>query len=67
MLINYLKDETATDNRDNPSYSTINKMTYIKYLGLMFDYNMRWYMHVLNITTRLKTITCLINYIAYIK
>jgi len=48
------------DKRDSPRYSTINIMTKIKYLGLiplMFDYNMRWDMHVLNIITRLMTIT----------
>ena len=48
------------DKRDNPRYSTINRVNKIKYLGLMplmFDYNMRWNMHVLNIITRLMTIT----------
>ena len=45
------------DKRDNPSYSTINRVTKIKYLGLMFDYNMRLNMHVSNIITRLRTIT----------
>jgi len=44
------------DKRDNLSYSTINRVTKIKYLGLMFDYNMRLNMHVSNIT-RLRTIT----------
>lgn len=45
------------DNRDTPTYSTINRVTKIKYLGLMFDCNMRWNIHVLNIITRLRTIT----------
>lgn len=38
------------DEIDDPRFTTINRATKIKYLGLMFDNNMRWNMYVLNIT-----------------
>lgn len=36
------------NNIYNPNYSIINIVNKIKYLGLMFDYNMKWDIHILN-------------------
>lgn len=44
------------NNTDNTTYSKINRVTKVRYLGLTFDYNMRWRVHIQNITTRLRTI-----------
>jgi hypothetical protein len=44
------------NNTDNTTYSKINRVTKVRYLGLTFDFNMRWHVHIQNITTRLRTI-----------
>jgi len=44
------------DYSDNSTYSKINRVTKVKYLGLIFNYNVRWHIHILNITMRLRTI-----------
>jgi hypothetical protein len=41
----------------NQSYCIINRVNKIKYLGLIFDYNMRCNIHIFNITIQLRAIT----------
>jgi len=38
------------NNIDNTTYSKIKRVTKIRYLGLTFDYNMRWHVHILTLS-----------------
>jgi hypothetical protein len=45
-----------THNLLNPDSCKIKRVSRVRYLGLIFDQNMKWNLHINNITMRLRTI-----------